>query len=239
MKRNIVICILLLLLTVIAGCGASYDITKDITIEWDNGPMYKGKAIPTTLYRGYEATIEAGNGGLTYNFTLETDCVDPADITVNTQHIETANMDKYKDLYYYTEYLGSKLTAIKKVDDKAYLVCQTFTNGLSPQLIAQYIAEYAKAIPVTNGCIIVDYGTFTFGTGFELLNVKHDYVTITGTAKVSVGSRGGSETYTWMQGDKQFSCKVLRDKKYDFYDLDGYTIQLAKGVPLETYVVHK
>lgn len=228
---------LTLLLTACSNGG--YDPNGDVTIGWQDGViMYNGKPTGLTEYIGYQAKVTAGNGGIDYDFTLDTDTATVTNITPNTQGIEEANMNKYKGKYWYTEYLNTKFTMADQVADKTFMVCQTYVNSLTPELVASYASEYMDSFKLTNGNVYVDFGLFTFGSGFDIVKVTTTGASVTGTAKVSKESKGCDTPYTYTSPDGKQVINMMSKstEKYNYYEYDGYTIQLASGLDLGTYI---
>jgi hypothetical protein len=204
---------------------------------WDNGAItYKGKDTGLTEYTGSTATAEMGSGGLTYNFSLDTDCASVVNITPNNQGVEEADMDKYKGMYYYQEYLGTKFTGAIEVADNAYSVCQVYLEGLNAELVAKYVKEYLDSFYMTNGSFYVDFGSFTFGTGYDQIKLTSSGASITGTIKVTQDTKGATTPYTFTQGDKTYNMNMTSTDKYDYYEYDGFLIQIAKGISIEEYI---
>ena len=231
---------LLIAVTLLTGCSSSYDPNGSLTMGWDNGSItYKGKDTGLTEYTGDSAAIEGGLGGINYDFSLDTGCVTVSNITANTQGIEEANMSKYKGKYYYLEYLGSKMTMAKEVADQTYMVAQLYLNGLNESLVAQYCSDYMDSFQLTNGSYYVDFGSFTFGSGYDFIKMTNSAVSVSGTIKVSRDSKGCSTPYTYTNPDGKKSAEMMMTStdKYDYYEYDGYLIQCAKGIPLSSYIV--
>ena len=225
----------ILLLT---GCS-NYDPAGELTVGWQDGVItYNGKPTDLTEYRGYTAKVEGGNGGLTYEFTLDTDCKTPDQITANTQGITTDNMSKYKDKLYYTEYLGSKVTVIGEAAEFTYKVCQAYVESNSADLVATYVSNYMDQFELTNGAVYCDFGPFTFGSGFDDIKITKEGASVTGTAKVSKESKGCTTPVTITINEKGDTISLMSktSEKYTYYEYEGYTIQLANGLDINTYI---
>lgn len=228
--------ILLLCVLCLTGCSSTVDPTSDVTVTWNNGVIeYKGKDTGLTEYSGYEASIENGGGGLSYRISLDS-AKDVTNISVNTQGILEENMDTYKGMFYYTEYLGSEFTAARNISGEDWAVCQVLTNDLTPATIANYAYEYLTSVPLTNGQVYVDFGDFTFGNDYDAVIVRTDCALIYGTAKVSAGTYDTTTTVSIMQDNKEYQLQKGSSSKYDYYVYDGYVIQVAAGLDVSSYI---
>ena len=166
--------IMVLLLTLLTGCSDTQNVTSDVTVGWESGVIKFGKdASALSEYSGYSAIIEGGNGGLTYSFMLD-NAKDVTNISINTQGILEENMDKYKGKFYYTEYLGSKLTMASRLSGDDWIVCQVITNGQPATAVAAYASDYIDQIKMTNAQVYVDFGSFVFGTPYDAVTVRND-----------------------------------------------------------------
>ncbi len=225
----------------LAGCS-SYDPAANITVGWQDGAItYDGEVTGLTEYTGYSAAVTGGEGGYDYQFTLDTDCKTPDQITANTQGITTDNMSKYKGNLYYTEYLGTKITVISEAAEFTYKVCQAQITSGGEQLAATYASNYMDKFELTNGNILCDFGPFVFGSGFDNMKVTTSGASISGTAKVTKESKGCSTPLTITIDDKGNTITLMtkESEKYMYYEYEGYTIQLAKGLDINTYVKFK
>lgn len=237
MKKRLMILLLLALL--LTGCSSKADPSADVTVKWDNGELsYSGTKFDVTEYNGYSATVDGGKGGLSYNITLDS-AKDVTNISVNTQGILEENMDKFKGGFTYSEYLGSLCTYARNISGDNWAICQAYTNGLSIDLVATYAEEYVSTVPLTNGQVYVDFGSFKFGNAFDVVTVRSDCALITGIAKVSQGYYDCNTPVTVIQGKKEYQLMKGSSAKYDYYMYDGYLIQLAGGLDLSTYVQFK
>lgn len=228
--------------TILTGCSSGYDPNQPLTMGWDSGTItYKGKPTGLTEYKGSTAMVTGGNGGIDYSFSIDPGCATVTNITANNQGIEEANMSTYKGKYYYLEYLSTKMTMAKKVFDQTYMVCQLYTNGLNEQLLAQYCSEYMDSFQLCTGGYYVDFGDFIFGTGYDIINMTNAYVSVTGTVKISLDSKGCSEPYTFTNQDGKKSVEMYRTvgDKYTYYEYNGYLIQIANGIDPNMYITIK
>lgn len=223
----------------LTGCSSSVSPTSDITVGWENGVIsIGGKATALTSYSGYEATIENGNAGLTYNFSLD-NATDVTNLSVNVQGIMEENMDKYKGKYYYTEYLGSSLTMADSLGDDMWEVCQVLTNDLAANMVANYASDYMDTVKLTNGQVYVDFGKFTFGNQYDQVTVRSDCALISGIAKVSNGTYDCTQTVSVTQNNKEYQLMKGSSSKYDYYTYEGYLIQLGAGLDITQYITFK
>lgn len=237
MRKRLTIFLLLALL--LTGCSSKVDPSSDVTIKWEDGVIsYGGKSFDVTEYNGYSATVEGGKGGLNYTLTLD-NAKDVTNITVNSQGVLEENMDKYKGGYAYSEYLGSLCTYARNVGGDNWAVCQVYTNGLAVDLCTTYSEEYVSSVPLTNGQVYVDFGSFKFGNNYDVVIVRKDCALITGIAKVSKGTYECNTPVTVIQGKKEYQLMKGSSSKYDYYMYDGYLIQLAGGLDISTYVQFK
>ncbi len=231
--------VLMLLLICLTGCSSGYDPAADVTIKWENGvTSYKGTTFAVDSYNGFSAKAASGQGGLGYTLTLDA-ANDVTSITVNTQGILEENMDKYKGGYYYTEYLGSNLTYAREVGTGTWAVCQVLTNGTEPSLVSTYAEQYVSSVPLTNGQVYVDFGSFVFGTDYDIVEVRPDCALISGIAKVSMGTHDCSTPVTVTQNNKEYQLMKGSSAKYDYYLYDGYLIQLSGGLDISSYIKFK
>lgn len=236
MKKRL-LALLILVVMLLQGCSSSYDPNGPLTMEWENGSIkYKGKDTGLTAYYGYSAEAIGGQGGIDYNFSLDTDCASVANITPNTQGVEEADMSSYKKIKYYQEYLGTKLTAAEEVADQTYNVCQCYLNGNNPELAIQYVGQYMDNLRMTNGSFYVDFGPFTFGSGYDSIKLTNEGASVSGTIKITQGSKGAATPYTLTQDKKSANMMMTSTEKYDYYEYEGYLIQIAKGIDLSTYI---
>lgn len=230
----------MLLLSVFTGCSSSVnDVSGDVTVGWENGVItMNGKSTPITSYSGYQATIENGGGGLTYQMTLDS-AKDVTNITANTQQILEENMDKYKGKYYYTEYLGTEFTMAASLGNDNWSVIKCGTGSLPATTIAAYASDYADTIRLTNAQVYVDFGSFIFGNAYDAVTVRNDCALISGVAKVSIGTKDCPNAITVTQGKKEYQVMKGSSSKYDYYMYDGYLIQLAAGLDFSSYIQFK
>lgn len=229
-----------LLLVLLTGCSKGNDnVDDDVTVKWDNGVIYmNGKATEVTSYNGFSATIGKGNLDLTYEFFLD-NAKDVTNLNVNTQQILEENMDKVKGKFYYTEYLGSKLTMADNVGNDNWIVCQAYTDGNPTPTVANFVSNYIDMIQLTNKQVYVDFGEFKFGNTYDVVEVRPDGAIINGVAKVSTDDKNCVEPITIIQNDKEYQVTKRSSSKYDYYSYDGYTITIAAGLDINEYIIFK
>lgn len=234
-KLTILLLGIVLLLT---GCS-KYDPTKEVKIGWsDYHITYNGKPTELTSYSGSVAEIIGGNGGQDYYFTYDPSAADASNINVNTQGILIQDMEKFKGKWYYTEYLGSQFTMAQQIADNTFQVCQLVLSS-TPELTAKYTSDYMDTFCLTSLNYRVDFGDFYFGSGYEMPKITQTGASISGIAKVSMDSKGATDPYEFAQGDKTYSMTTTSTEKYDYYEYNGYLIQLAKGISLSDYITMK
>lgn len=231
--------ILLLLLLCLTGCSNTADPSADVTIKWENGVMsYGGKSFDLDSYMGYQASVDSGQGGLSYTLMLDS-AKDVTNIGVNTQGVLEENMDTYKGNFYYTEYLGSRLTMAKNLGGDNWGVCQVITQDTNAQLVATYAEEYLSKVPLTNAQVYVDFGDFVFGNAYDIVEVRPDCALISGVAKVSQGTYDCNTPVSVVQGKKEYQLMKGSSAKYDYYTYNGYLIQLSGGLDISNYIKFK
>ena len=237
MKKKLTL-LLMTLSVLLTACSSKYDPRADYTCKWEAGSVkFGGTAVQVSEYNGYDCTIENGNGGVTYNFTLDTTAKDPSNITVNTQGITLDNMSSYKDKYFYLEYLGSLMTMTKSLGaDNGYMVCQANIKGMDSNLIAKYMSDYMDAIKLTEGFVYCDVGPFTVGNNYSQLVIRPDCCLVAGVIKVSQDTKGATTPVQVTLGNKTVDMMMTSTEKYDYYEYEGFLIQIAKGVSPSEYI---
>jgi hypothetical protein len=219
------------------GCSSGNP-TEDITVKWDNGVIkIDGKETQLESYSGYEAAGTA-NSGLYFELSLDT-ATDVTNITSNTQGIMEENMDKYKGCYYYTEYLGSRLTMAKSLGNDMWMICKVTTNDLPATTVAVYAYEFMNTVSLTNAQVYVDFGSFVFGNEYDQVIARNDCALVLGVAKVSQGTYDCTQTISVTQNNKEYQLMKGSSSKYDYYTYDGYLIQVAAGLDVTQYITFK
>lgn len=223
----------------LVGCSKSADPTQNVTVKWENNVIsYKGTPMNVSSFSGSKATLE--KGGTTYNLMLD-QAKDYTSISVNTQSITEENMDKYKDAVYYTEYLGSDYTMARKINDDYIGVVQCIVNGIPTTTLNQEAYSMLTTTPLTDKYVYVDFGDFTFGTGYDEVEVRPDCALISGVVKISKTAPKSecTEDYVITQNNKQYQLKKGSSKKMDYYTYNDFTIQCTQGTSPETYIQFK
>lgn len=234
-KLTILLLGIVLLLT---GCS-KYDPTKEVKVGWsDYHITYNGKPTELTLYAGYTAEAMPGNGGQDYYFSFEPGAADASNISVNTQGVLMQDMEKYNGKYYYTEYLGSKFTMAQQIADNTFQVCQVMLTSTA-DLTAKYASDYLDTFCLTELNYRVDFGDFYFGSGYEMPKVTQSGASISGIAKVTQDTKGASTPYEFVQDDKTYEMMYTSTDKYDYYEYNGFLIQVASGINLNDYITMK
>lgn len=236
MKKRIILLLSIVLL--LTGCS-SYDPNKEVKVGWADGTItYNGKPTQLTMYMGTVAEANPGNGGQEYYFSYEPGAADASNISANTQGILMQDMVKYNGKWYYTEYLGSKFTMAQEIASNTFQICQVMLTSTT-DLTAKYASDYLDTFCLTEVNYKVDFGDFYFGSGYEMPKITNEGSSISGIAKVSVGSKGASEPFELVQGDKTYTFMKTSTEKYDYYEYNGFLIQLAGGISLSDYITMK
>ena len=230
----------ILSLTLLTGCSkGNNNVDSDVTVKWENGIIYmNGKATDITEYNGYTAKIANGNLNLSYGFSLD-NAKDVTNLSVNVQQILEENMDTIKGKFYYTEYLGSKLTMAENVGNDNWIVCQVYTDGNPAATIANFASNYIDDIQLTNNQVYVDFGEFKFGNTYDVVEVRSDCAVIKGVAKVSLEDKGCTDPVTIIQDDKEYQLTKKSAGNYEYYSYGGYTITIATGLDVGNYITFK
>ena len=222
----------------LTGCS-KYDPDKEVEIGWSDGKITCfGKETELTKYEGWSAEAVPGNGGQEYYFSYEPGTADASNISANTQGVLMQNMTKFNGKWYYTEYLDSKFTMAQQIAENTFQICQVMISQ-TPDLTAKYSSDYLDTFFLTGLNYRVDFGDFYFGSGYEMPKVTTDGASISGIAKVSVGTRGATEPYDFIQGDKTYPMTHTSTEKYDYYEYNGFLIQFAAGINPSDYITMK
>lgn len=238
MKKALLILLASLLL--LTGCSSgSGNVSKGVTVKWRDGVIsFNGKDSDLTEYGGYYANAAGGKAALDWQLKLDT-ATDVTNITDNVQGILEENMDKYKNMFYYTEYLGSLFTGAESKGGDNWYIVRTATNGLSPSAIAAYAKEYINSVPLTNGSVTIDFGSFTLSSQYDVVIARTDCCLITGIIKVSKGYYDCQNPVSIMQGKKEYQLMKGSSANYDYYMYDDYLIQISAGLDITQYIKFK
>ena len=232
---------MLLLVVCLTGCAkGSAGPTADVTFDFENGAIsYKGTPVAWDEFNGYSCKISNGSGGLAYEMLLEAGD-DVTTISWNTQNVLEENMTVYKGKYYYLEYLESQFTMADPVSDNYFVLVRTFPNGAAINLVAQFASDYTDNIPMTDGKIKVDCGDFVVGNDYEILTIKPTYCVIPSVIKVSMEPCPDAVNPVIItQGNKEYTLNTCNKGTFTFYTYNGYTIQVAQGVDINSYITFK
>lgn len=234
-KWMILLASIVLLLT---GCS-KYDPEKEVNVGWsDYHITYNGKPTELTSYSGMTAEAAPGNGGQDYYFSFDPGAADASNITENTQGVLVQDMQKFGGKWYYTEYLDSKFTMAQQIADNTFQVCQVMLVS-TVDLTAKYASDYMDTFCLTGVNYRVDFGEFYFGSGYEMPKITQSGASISGIAKVTQDTKGASEPYEFVQDNKTYSMMYTGTEKYDYYEYNGFLIQVAKGINLSDYITMK
>ena len=234
-KWTILLLGIVLLLT---GCS-KYDPAKEVKVGWADGHItYNGKPTELTSYSGSVAEAMGGYGGQDYYFSYEPGAADASNISANTQGVLVQDMTKFKDKLYYTEYLDSKFTMAHEIAESTFQICQVMLSSTS-DLTAKYASDYLDSFCLTGVNYRVDFGDFYFGSGYEMPKITQTGASISGIAKVSQDTKGASEPYEFIQGDKSYQMMVTSTENYTYYEYNGFLIQVANGINLSDYISMK
>lgn len=230
--------LILLSCLLLTACSSGINTQKDLTVKWENGVIIvDGKETALTSHKGYEATVEDSNG-LSWTFYLD-NAKDVTNITPNSQNILEENMEKYKGYFYYTEYLGSRMTMAKSLGNDDWIIGQCLTNNLPAATVASYGAKYMDSLLLTNQQLYVDFGSFIFGNTYDAVEVRTDKALISGVCQVSTAYHECTEPYVVVQDNKEYQLMKSSTSRYDYYTYDGFTIQIAAGMDISNYIKFK
>lgn len=236
--KKITALIMLLCLVCLVGCSKN-DPTKDITVKWENGiTKINNKEVYFSEYKPGGASIKNGMLGLDWEITIDY-AKDVTTLTYNTQSILEENMDKFKGKFYYTEWSGTQFTMAASIGEDTWSVCKTRGDGIDSTVAAAYASDYIDKIPITGAQVYVDFGSFIFGDEYSEVIVRPDCALISSVIKVSQDVHSGSEPYTIIQDDVEYTLMKETGKKYDYYTYDGYTIQCVAGMAPDSYIKFK
>lgn len=235
--------ILVLLLTLVlclAGCSsASGGPTDPITFEFENGMVrFKGDPVVFSEYKGYICDVRGGSGGLDYTMMLEMGN-DFTNHTWNTVPVLEENMDTYKDKVFYVEYQGTKFTMMEQTTEEYITAIQVYAKGTDKNQLAVFASGYIDKVPLTEGFIYIDCGSFIAGNDYSAATVRPTEYVIPGVMKISAPSFNCNSTVTLTQGKKEYTVQMGSSDKYDYYLIDGVQIQIAKGCMVTDYIKFK
>ena len=245
MKKILSMLVASVLLIGLCGCGGSAtDPTSDLTLKWDGVNLsYEGKVLSISEHKGSVVNIgpEVSAGSLNYELILDM-AKDVTNITVNNQGILEENMEKLKDMFYYTEYLGSRATGALSLGNEYWAVCRCATESTPINLVAQNMLDYVSNIPLTDKTLYVDCGgKFTFGNEWYETIARPDKCLVKDVIQVLPGQvLDNMEPYTFYAGDGSTRSGMYGETAtYEYYYYEGFTIQCAKGVSISDYITFK
>jgi len=219
-------------LVCLLGCTTQNEVkpSEALVLRLDNTGLYNGDTkLLLTRHSGRNIIIseDIGPNGCYMDITVD-QAKDITNITVNTQKILEENMDQFKDMYYYTEFLGTKMTCVLPLGNEYYSVCQAAVDGQSTAYMAQVIYDYLQDYPVTDNVLKIDCGTFLFGSEWYTTYADSERAYIEDLCQVFPHEimEGAPEpcTVTDSKGMSK-SAKVFSTAAYVYYIIDGYTIQ--------------
>ena len=236
MKKLFGVLLTLIITVSVIGCGgSSADPAGDIVLKWDGlSYTYNDKVLNFNQYTGSMAEVSMPTGKYVVNIDTAKDVTN---ITANNQGILEENMDKYKDVFYYQEYLGSKTTGAMLIGPDTWAVAQT--GGGEPSILAKEMYEIFNSLPLTNAAIYINIADqFTFGNPYDKTECRVDKVLIPNVAQVLPGQvNPNMEPYTFTKEDgTSVSGLYGGTEAYDYYFYGGYTVQLYKGGNIYDYI---
>lgn len=236
MKRVISLLLVVVMCLGLTGCGGNkLDPNAAVTLHWDGvNYTHNGNTLNFRSFAGDTAMVYTAISE--YSILID-NAKDVTNIIVNNQGIEEENMDKYKELFYYQEYLGSKTTGAMLIGPDTWGICQTGAG--TPNVLAKDMYDILSVLPLTTSAVYVDVaGIFTFGTEWDKVECRPDKILIKDIIQVLPGQIHPSmEPYTFstIAGMSKSGMFGVTDK-YDYYYLDGYTIQIYKGGDIYDYI---
>ena len=232
-SRLAVLIILVAVTFICTSCGGAESVDKPITVKWVNGEMDFGHGtMYVTSFTGDSATIEQGEAGLKYLFSISPNTAGPELTSINTSGVELAYMDKYKNMYYWRDYGATRFNAALEVAPDTYYCVQTFIGGNPPELVAKYTYDYLNKINLSLAPeVYCDFGAFKFGSEGVAIEVRDTGAIVTGVISVTVDSKGATEPVEVIdQKGKKAKMTVSHTDKYDYYEYGGYCIQVIAGL---------
>ena len=228
------------ILSLTACSSQPYSPDGTCNFTWDNGIISaNGKAL-ANFSEISGSTAKWTNGTSDFDVWIE-ESDDLGFLSVNSQGITQENMDKYKDAYYYTEYLGTMLTFIwTKIGNYRYIAQGNISND-NIEVVKKMLNDDLSKVLLTWGNTKVEMnGVLTFGNDYDQIIIRPSACLVKGVAKVSVGTKAECTTpYSHVQGKNTYELMTYSNGKYDFYTYEGLVIQLASGVALSDYITFK
>lgn len=235
MKKLLSLILISALCVGLCACGPKMDPNSSVTLKWDGVNFtYNDATLNFDEYAGDTAKVTTSAN--TYTVVLDV-AKDVTNITANNQGILEENMDTYKELFYYQEYLGSKTTGAMELGNELWGVCQT--GGGTPNVLAKEMYDILTTIPVTNNAVYVNVAdAFTFGTEWDKVICRRDKILILDIAQVIPGQvHPTMEPYTFTTKEgTTVNGMFAQTEKYDYYYYAGFTIQTYKGANVYDYI---
>lgn len=231
MSKRILSLILVSLLLV--GCSS-----KGSKVKFDNDGVVKvnGNPLQVSLYSG--DSVENEVGGVKYTAKIIT-ADDLSNAEGNSRGVATKDMDKYKDVLEFEEYLGSIITMYKDLGNKKYIWGTVMSSEGDAEARKQALYNTMTSTPLTDENLIVDIGgKFKFKSAFdEPINVRADSVSIPKLIKITYGIKPEcTNAQNIKAGDKEISVMSYTDNKFTYYAYEGFTIQTIVGLDLKDYI---
>lgn len=224
---------IVVLCAVLVGCSSN-----NSTVKFDNDGVVKvnGNPLQVTLYTGN--TAESEIDGVKYTAKL----IEADDITLaegNSRGVSKEDMDKYKDVLLFEEYLGSILTMYKELGDKKYIYGTVMSSEGDIEVRKQNLYNTVTSAPLTDKKLTIDIGgKFKFISPYgEQINIRKDSISIPKTIKVTFGEKPECvDVINIKAGNKEIQVKTFTDNKYSYYAYEGFTIQSVAGLNIGEYM---
>lgn len=229
----------------LVGCGkdAVADPGGSVTLEWDGYTLsFDGKPLAISEHRGNNVIVnsDVGTNGGYYNMALDIS-KDVTNLTINNQGIPEEEMSKLKDMFYYTQYNNTVMTAAYNLGGEYWATVQSNVSAAVP-LMAEAMYNYLTTIPFTDKTLYVDCGgKFTFGSEWYNTIARPGKILVTDVIQVLPGQvHPQMEPYTFYKEDgTSVQGMVASTDAYDYYYYEGFTIQCAKGASYSDFIKFK
>ena len=224
---------LMLVSLLLVGCS-----NKGGKVKLDNDGVAKvnGNPIQVSVYSGN--SVENEVDGVKYTAKIITaDNLSTAE--GNSRGVATKDMDKYKDVLVFEEYLGSIITMYKDLGNKKYIWGTVMSSEGDAEVRKQTLYNTMTSSPLTDEKLVVDIGgKFKFKAAFdEQINVRANSVSIPKLIKITYGINPECvNAQNIKAGDKEISVMSYSDSKFTYYTYEGFTIQTVVGLDLKDYI---